>query len=241
MSSCFEELTKWISSLLLQVSHSSLSGLRSWKSPAVPSASFSASQFRVFLPPKNKVEVGDTWWVIPSELNIFTGYLPNNRYHPPSPKGKEVSERLLTVWCLIETCNSVLIALLIPLQVLIHSLLSMFHPRPFIKSRFAPQGAVACIRASNDFYYDIVYRWGALQEEAWKTTVELFLLLSHWLQNSAYFTSLLTNIQNIIWILMVMSSLAGSRAFNSKSACRDWSTPVSLLGIFCQSCIIIVC
>lgn len=115
----------------LGVSHSSLSGLRSWKSPAVPSSSFSASQFRAFLPPKNKGEVGDTWWVIPSELNIFTGYLPNNRYHPPSRKGKEV---------------------------LIHSLLSMFHPRPFVKSRFAPQGAVACIRASNDFYYDIVFR-----------------------------------------------------------------------------------
>jgi len=45
------------------------------------------------------------------------------------------------------------------LQVLIHSLLSMFHPRPFVKSRFAPQGAVACIRAASDFYYDIVFRW----------------------------------------------------------------------------------
>uniref|UniRef100_A0A3Q3D928 Selenoprotein N n=1 Tax=Hippocampus comes TaxID=109280 RepID=A0A3Q3D928_HIPCM len=115
----------------LGVSHSCLSGLRSWKSPAVPSSSFFASQFKVFLPPKNKQEVGDTWWVIPSELNIFTGYLPNNRYHPPTPKGKEV---------------------------LIHSLLTMFHPRPFIKSRFAPQGTIACIRASNDFYYDIVFR-----------------------------------------------------------------------------------
>lgn len=115
----------------LGVSHSSLSGLRSWTSPAVPSSSFSASQFKVFLPPKNKGQVGDTWWLIPSELNIFTGYLPNNRYHPPTPKGKEV---------------------------LIHSLLSMFHPRPFIKSRFAPQGAVACIRASSDFYYDVVFR-----------------------------------------------------------------------------------
>ncbi|MEQ2290997.1 hypothetical protein AMECASPLE_008811 [Ameca splendens] len=115
----------------LGVSHSSLSGLRSWTSPAVPSSSFPASQFRVFLPPKGKVEVGDAWWVIPSELNIFTGYLPNNRYHPPTPKGKEV---------------------------LIHSLLSMFHPLPFIKSRFAPQGTVACIRASNEFYYDIVFR-----------------------------------------------------------------------------------
>uniref|UniRef100_A0A7N8Y2R3 Selenoprotein N n=1 Tax=Mastacembelus armatus TaxID=205130 RepID=A0A7N8Y2R3_9TELE len=126
----FDSMTKSKDGFL-GVSHSSLSGLRSWKSPSVPSSSFSAGQFRAFLPPKNKVEVGDTWWVIPSELNIFTGYLPNNRYHPPTPKGKEV---------------------------LIHSLLSMFHPRPFIKSRFAPQGTVACIRASNDFYYDIVFR-----------------------------------------------------------------------------------
>lgn len=43
----------------------------------------------------------------------------------------------------------------------------MFHPRPFIKSRFAPQGTVACIRASNDFYYDIVFRWGAHWQAAW--------------------------------------------------------------------------
>ncbi|KAF7704782.1 hypothetical protein HF521_021854 [Silurus meridionalis] len=115
----------------LGVSHSALNGLRSWKNPAVPSSTFSAAQFRIFLPPKGKGEPGDTWWIISSDLNIFTGYLPNNRYHPPAPRGKEV---------------------------LIHTLLSMFHPRPFIKSRFAPQGTVACIRAVSDFYYDIVFR-----------------------------------------------------------------------------------
>lgn len=115
----------------LGVSHSSLSGLRDWKSPASPSRVYSASQFRAFLPPKNKLEVGESWWLIPSELNIFTGYLANNRYHPPAPRGKEV---------------------------LIHSLLSMFHPRPFVKTRFAPQGAVACVRAISDYYYDIVFR-----------------------------------------------------------------------------------
>lgn len=115
----------------LGVSHSSLSGLRSWTRPAVPLSSFSASQFRVFLPPEDKSSVGDTWWLIPSELSVFTGFLPNNRYHPPTPRGKEV---------------------------LVHMLLSMFHPRPFIKSRFAPQGAVACVRAASDFYYDIVFR-----------------------------------------------------------------------------------
>ncbi|KAJ8333172.1 hypothetical protein SKAU_G00420680 [Synaphobranchus kaupii] len=115
----------------LGVTHSSLSGLRAWRGPATPSSVFFASQFRAFLPPKNKLEAGEPWWVVPSELNIFTGYLPNNRYHPPTPRGKEV---------------------------ILHSLLSMLHPRPFVKSRFAPQGAVACIRAISDFYYDIVFR-----------------------------------------------------------------------------------
>lgn len=45
-----------------------------------------------------------------------------------------------------------------PLQVIIHKLLSMFHPRPFVRTRFAPQGAVACIQASSSFYYTIAFR-----------------------------------------------------------------------------------
>lgn len=44
------------------------------------------------------------------------------------------------------------------LQVIIHRLLSMFHPRPFVRTRFAPQGAVACIQASSSFYYTIAFR-----------------------------------------------------------------------------------
>ncbi|KAL4624193.1 selenoprotein N-like [Arapaima gigas] len=115
----------------LGVTHSSLSGLRSWKVPVAPSSVFHARQFRAFLPPKDKLDVGDTWWIVPSELNIFTGYLPNNRYQPPTPRGKEV---------------------------ILHSLLSMFHPRPFVKTRFAPQGAVGCIRAASDYYFDITFR-----------------------------------------------------------------------------------
>ncbi|GCC35642.1 hypothetical protein chiPu_0014129 [Chiloscyllium punctatum] len=115
----------------LGVSHGSLSGLRNWKSAEIPSSIFSSSQFKAFLPHKNKVELGETWWMIPSELTIFTGYLSNNRFYPPRPQGREV---------------------------LIQKLLSMFHPRPFVKTRFAPQGAVACIRAVSDFYYDIVFR-----------------------------------------------------------------------------------
>ncbi|NXV80257.1 SELN protein, partial [Atlantisia rogersi] len=115
----------------LGISHVALSGLRNWTAPAVPISVLSARQFKAFLPPKNKVDLGDPWWIIPSELNIFTGYLSNNRFYPPPPKGKEI---------------------------LIHRLLSMFHPRPFVKTRFAPQGAVACIQAISTFYYTIAFR-----------------------------------------------------------------------------------
>ncbi|NWJ07937.1 SELN protein, partial [Crypturellus undulatus] len=115
----------------LGISHVALSGLRNWTTPAAPRSVMFARQFKAFLPPKNKQDLGDPWWIIPSELNIFTGYLSNNRFYPPPPKGKEV---------------------------LIHKLLSMFHPRPFVKTRFAPQGAVACIQASSSSYYTIAFR-----------------------------------------------------------------------------------
>ncbi|XP_013910021.1 PREDICTED: selenoprotein N-like [Thamnophis sirtalis] len=115
----------------LGISHVAFTGLRNWTAPASPLSMMFAQQFKSFLPPKNKLELGDTWWIIPSELNIFTGYLPNNRFYPPAPKGKEV---------------------------IIHKLLSMFHPRPFVKTRFAPQGAVACIQAVAEFYYKIAFR-----------------------------------------------------------------------------------
>ncbi|KFO78055.1 Selenoprotein N, partial [Cuculus canorus] len=115
----------------LGISHVALSGLRNWTAPATPMSELLARQFKAFLPPKNKLELGDPWWIIPSELNIFTGYLSNNRFYPPPPKGKEI---------------------------IIHKLLSMFHPRPFVKTRFAPQGAVACIQAISPFYYTIAFR-----------------------------------------------------------------------------------
>lgn len=43
-------------------------------------------------------------------------------------------------------------------QVIIHRLLSMFHPRPFVKTRFTPQGAVACLTAISDFFYMVTFR-----------------------------------------------------------------------------------
>lgn len=81
-----------------QISHVALSGLRNWTAPAAPRSVLLARQFKAFLPPKNNLELGDPWWIIPSELNIFTGYLSNNRFYPPAPKGKEV--RCETqIWC----------------------------------------------------------------------------------------------------------------------------------------------
>uniref|UniRef100_A0A804HLD6 Selenoprotein N n=1 Tax=Homo sapiens TaxID=9606 RepID=A0A804HLD6_HUMAN len=114
----------------LGVSRLALSGLRNWTAAASPSAVFATRHFQPFLPPPGQ-ELGEPWWIIPSELSMFTGYLSNNRFYPPPPKGKEV---------------------------IIHRLLSMFHPRPFVKTRFAPQGAVACLTAISDFYYTVMFR-----------------------------------------------------------------------------------
>lgn len=114
----------------LGVSHLALSGLRNWTTAASPTAVFAARHFRPFLPPPGQ-ELGQPWWIIPGELSVFTGYLSNNRFYPPPPKDKEV---------------------------IIHRLLSMFHPRPFVKTRFAPQGTVACLTAISDSYYTVMFR-----------------------------------------------------------------------------------
>lgn len=114
----------------LGVSRLALSGLRNWTTAASPNAVFAARHFRPFLPPPGQ-ELGQPWWIIPGELSVFTGYLSNNRFYPPPPKGKEV---------------------------IIHRLLGMFHPRPFVKTRFAPQGTVACLTAISDSYYTVMFR-----------------------------------------------------------------------------------
>lgn len=57
--------------------------------------------------------------------------LTSDRYYPPLIKGR---------------------------LAIIYRLLAMFHPRPFLLTRFGPQGTVACIRAENKDYLDIVFR-----------------------------------------------------------------------------------
>ncbi|KAM9037298.1 selenoprotein N isoform X1 [Sarcophilus harrisii] len=58
-------------------------------------------------------------------------HLPSTRFYPPRSKRKED---------------------------LIFKLLSMFHPRLFVKTRFGPRGTVACLMAISDLYYTVAFR-----------------------------------------------------------------------------------
>jgi len=64
-------------------------------------------------------------------FHLFAGTLSSNRYFPPRVSNKEV---------------------------ILHRLLGLFHPRPFVHMRFAPQGAVATVRAENERWVDVVFR-----------------------------------------------------------------------------------
>ncbi|XP_036599636.1 selenoprotein N-like [Trichosurus vulpecula] len=112
----------------LKVSHLTLSGLRNWTVPDEVLRLFSARQFVIFLPPKEDLKLGEPWWIIPNEIKEL---LPSNRFYPPRFKRKEA---------------------------LIYKLLSMFHPRLFVKTRFGPQGTVACLMATSNFYYTVAFR-----------------------------------------------------------------------------------
>ena len=55
-----------------------------------------------------------------------------NRYRPSVPVGKEI---------------------------LLHTLLTQFHPNIFLHTRFGPRGSLALVRARSEKYLDIVMRW----------------------------------------------------------------------------------
>ena len=46
-------------------------------------------------------------------------------------------------------------------EKIVHRLVALFHPRAFVYTRFAPQGSVAMIRAQNDKYVEVVFRYVA--------------------------------------------------------------------------------
>ena len=109
-----------------------LQGLIDWKEVFHQSAPFNVKYFQAFLP-EDTPAVGTPYTLIETNLNRFTNQLSSNRFYPPVVHGNRGN--------------------------FIHKLLSMFHPRPFINSRFGPQGSVAVVRAESDKYLDIVFRW----------------------------------------------------------------------------------
>ncbi|CAF0874733.1 unnamed protein product [Rotaria sordida] len=107
-----------------------LQSLKLWKQPYVSRLNFAARHFKSFLP-KQRIEIGKPYWIIEGNKQQFAEHLPSNRYYPP-----DVSHE----------------------HIIFHRLLSMFHPRPFIFTRFPPQGTVAVVRARHDSLLDIYFR-----------------------------------------------------------------------------------
>lgn len=102
--------------------------------------------------------------------NFFLGPgLTSNRYYPTPVRGR--------------------------LAILYH-LLTIFHPRPFLLTRFPPQGTVACVRAESQDYLDIVFRFK-----------ELCLIIA-----SRYVCHISQKWMNVHYVVLVerLNSLAGS-------------------------------
>jgi len=112
----------------------SFPGLTSWKSVNIVKQEFYALQFKSFLPPPSKSDtVGVPYWLWTGGNNEHHDDLSSNRYNPREPSH--------------------------PVERIMFNLLKMFHPRPFVWIRFQPQGGAAVIRAVNDVYYDIFFRF----------------------------------------------------------------------------------
>lgn len=109
----------------------SFAGLKGWVEPNVPRRQFRHEDFKSFLPPTGSVPFGHPWYLVKSTLDIFAGQLSSAHHEPP---------------------------IVHPNEQTIHDLFSMFHKRPFIYPRFAPQGTVAVVRARTDDVLDIVFR-----------------------------------------------------------------------------------
>ena len=94
--------------------------------------------FKPFLPPQDSIE---------QELGTFV-------YDLVEFVGKGTMNKHDT----LSTNRYLPLKLLKDADIQVHRLLAMFHPNPFVHSRFNPQGAVACVRAYSDEYVDIQFR-----------------------------------------------------------------------------------
>ena len=115
-----------------------LPGLSAWQSPRIPVAEYGVKNFKAFAPPGPAWNVGKTYYVIEAGsknmiYEMASSHLSPFRYYPPAPETSK--------------------------EVLVHSLMLQLHKSPFVHLRFGPRGTLAVLRAQNDQYWDIVFRW----------------------------------------------------------------------------------
>ena len=108
-----------------------LTGLRRWQSVVKEETGFAVEKFSCFLPKRKDINLGEPWIFVAPNMSRFGPGLSSNRYFPPSVNTNHLS---------------------------LQYLLQMFHPRPFLYTRFPPQGAVACVRAENKKFLEIEFR-----------------------------------------------------------------------------------
>lgn len=91
-----------------------------------------AKSFASFLPTDKILQLGDIWELIPVTSGRSSQHLANNRYQPPDLNHQS--------------------------EIVLFKILQMFHKNAFLYSRFPPQGVALFLRASNDEFYDILFR-----------------------------------------------------------------------------------
>lgn len=129
-----ETMTKDMTEKIIGGGLDSLAGLQGWTKQNIEWTNLGVAHFKSFFPKKEAdvTNVGNVYFIYKDQASSYgTNFVSSNRYYPP-----QLEESL----------------------VVIHRLLSMFHPRPFLRNRFPVQGATACVRAYNDEYIDIVFR-----------------------------------------------------------------------------------
>ena len=112
----------------------SLTGLKEWTKVNHEWMTFGVRHFKVFLP-EGQIELGSIYRLYSDDksfLSLSLPHLSSNRFYP-----SKVDDKL----------------------IILYRILAMFHPRPFLISRFPPQGGVAMVRAYNDDYIEIVFRY----------------------------------------------------------------------------------
>lgn len=110
----------------------SLKFLKNWKEPNRPVINIGCKDFKSLLPKNvDEIKIGQVWDLIP-RLKKDLGQLSNKRFNPPEPENN---------------------------QIILFKLLQMFHKRPFLISRFPPQGSSLVVRAKNKKYFDIFFRY----------------------------------------------------------------------------------